>query len=60
MFTAALFAIPRYGSDLSAYLQMDKQDVIHTHTYPMEYCSAIKQNFAICSNMSGLGGHVAK
>ena len=59
MFMAALYAIPRYGSDLSAYRQMDKEDVIYTHTYTMD-CSAIKRNFAICSNMNALGGHNAK
>ena len=32
------------------------------HIYTMEYYSAIKEewNFAICSNMDGLGGHYAK
>ena len=32
------------------------------HIYTMEYYSAIKKewNFAICSNMDGLGGHYAK
>ena len=26
----------------------------------MEYYSAIKRNFAVCSNMDGFGGHYAK
>ena len=38
---------------------MDKEDM-YTHT--MEYYSAIKknENFAICSNMNGLGGYYAR
>ena len=42
---------------------MDKEDVYthtHTHTHKMEYYSDITWNFAICSNMDGLGGYFTK
>ena len=34
----------------------------HTHTHTQEYYWAItkEENFAICSNTDGLGGHYAK
>lgn len=35
---------------------------VYTYIYVMEYYSDIKktQNFPICSNMDGLGGHYVK
>ena len=32
----------------------------HTHTYIIDYYSAIKWPFAICSDMDGLGWYYAK
>ena len=45
---------------------MDKEDVRYTHTYIHTTYNGIllshkkEQNFTICSNMGGLGGHYAK
>ena len=43
---------------MSINRRMDKEGMVHIYT--MEYYSATKKNFAICSNMNGLGGHYAK
>ena len=33
---------------------------IHIHTYPLEYYSAIKKNYAICSNMDAPRDYLTK
>ena len=57
MFTAALFTVakqPKYPSTDEWIKKM-------WYIYTMEYYLAIKKNdFAICNNMSGLGGYHAK
>ena len=61
MFIAALYTIAKIWKQSKCSLT-DESIKKKWYIYKMEYYSAIKKewDFAICSNMDGLGGHYAK